>query len=170
MMTNQARKFRPLASRLLLAMTCAACLAAPMLAQDPSAPPPPPQQQQPPQGGWQGRGGDREGRELEHMTKALNLTPDQVTQIKAIHADGRQQMEALRNDTSTPQADKRAKFQALHQAQETKVKALLNDDQKAKYDAMQSRMRERQEDRPQGPRAQPQGGDQPAPPPPPPAV
>ena len=41
------------------------------------------------------------------LTKQLDLTPDQVTQIKAIDDDSRKQMMALREDTAIPQADKR---------------------------------------------------------------
>ena len=148
-----------LARRVLLAVTCAAALSAPLLAQDPSAPPPPPAQQQ--DGPGRGRGGpEMQQRQLDHMTKALNLTPDQVTQIKAIQDDGRQQMMALRSDNSAAGPDRRAKMKDIHDAQELKIKAVLNDDQKTKYDAMQAKMRERRE--------QHQDRDQ-APPPPPPA-
>jgi protein CpxP len=156
MMTPATRKFGPAASRLLLALTFAACVAAPALAQDPSTPPPPPQQQGPPGGG---RGGpEMQARQLDRLTKTLNLTPDQVTQVKAIQADTQQQMAAARQDSSTAGQDRRAKMTAIHQAEEGKIRALLNDDQKAKYDNMLATSRERQQ----------QGGGQSAPPPPPP--
>jgi Spy/CpxP family protein refolding chaperone len=143
--------FHPAARRALLTLACAAALAAaPMLAQEPATQAPPPQGQH---GGWEGRGGGE--RQLEHLTKALKLTPDQVTQIKAIEDDGRQQMMALRQDTTTPQADKRAKMMSLHQAQETKVKAVLTDDQKTKYEAMEAKMRERREEHRDGEQAVP---------------
>ncbi len=146
-----------LTRRVLLALTCAAALSAPLFAQDSSAPPPPPAQQQ--DGPGRGRGGpEMQQRQLDHMTRALNLTPDQVTQIKAIEDDSRQQMMALRSDSSTAGPDRRAKMKDIHDAQETKVKAVLNDDQRTKYDAMQAKMRERRE--------QHHDGDQ-APPPPP---
>jgi protein CpxP len=138
--------------RVLLALACAAGLAAPMLAQEPTTPAP---QQQAPQGesggGWHGR----EGHQLEHLTKALNLTPDQVSQIKSIQDNTRQQMMALRQDTTTPQADKRAKMMSLHQTEQTSIKAVLNDDQKSRYDAMQANMRQRREEQQQGAPAAP---------------
>ena len=99
--------------------------------------------------------------QLEHMTKALNLTPDQVTQIKAIQEDGRQQMMALRNDTSTARPDKRAKMMSLRHEQETKIKGVLNDDQKPKFDQMLAREREHNEER----HEKRNGGDQPSTPP-----
>lgn len=134
-----------------------------MHAQD--APPPPDQTQGPPPGGQMGgagRGGMGGERQIQMMTKQLNLTPDQVTKVKAIDADNMQQMMALRNDTSTAQSDKRSKMMSLRQDRETKIKALLTDDQKSKYDEMQAKMRER--------RMEHQGeGNGDAPPPPPPA-
>jgi Spy/CpxP family protein refolding chaperone len=144
--------------RAILTFACAVGLAAaPMLAQD-TAPAPPPPQQQPTEGGWHGRGGEEH--QLEHLTKALNLTPDQVTQVKAIQASSRQQMETLRSDTTTAQPDKRAKMMSIHQTAQTNIRAVLTDDQKTKFDAMQARMQER--------RAEHQQGDQAPPPPPPP--
>jgi protein CpxP len=155
-MTNQnVTKRTSVNRRFLLTLACAAALAAPMLAQDPGTTPPP--QQQAPQGSWQGRGGDRQGRELEHLTKALNLTPDQVTQVKAIQDGGRQQMMAIHQNTNLAPADRRAQMMALRQSQDTKIKAVLSEDQKSKYDALQAQMRERREER--------QEGQQPAPPP-----
>ena len=114
------------------------------------APPVPPadqtqtQQGPPPYGerGGPGRGMGGE-RQIQMMTKQLNLTPDQVTKLKAIDADNMQQMMALRNDTTTAQSDKRSKMMALRQDRETKIKAILTDDQKTKYDEMQAKMRER---------------------------
>src|SRR5437660_12052150 len=129
-------------------------------AQDPAAPPPPPPPGQ--DGPRHGGPGGMRGNQVEFLTKKLNLTPDQVTQVKAIEDDSRKQMMALREDTSIAGADKRAKMMDIHKAAQDKVRALLTDDQKTKYDALQAEMRERMENRQGGP-----GG--PPPPPPPPA-
>ena len=71
----------------VLALCTATLSTAPMLvAQDNAAPPPPSQQQD--NMGPAGPGGRRGGgRQVERLTKQLNLTPDQVTQVKAIDAD-----------------------------------------------------------------------------------
>jgi Spy/CpxP family protein refolding chaperone len=103
------------------------------------------------------------GNQVEFLTKKLNLTPDQVTQVKAIEDDSRKQMMALREDTSIAGADKRAKMMDIHKAAQDKIRALLTDDQKTKYDALQAEMRERMENRHGGP-----GGPPPPPPPAPP--
>ncbi len=153
-------KYAPAIHRSLIALACAAGLAAaPAFAQDPgTAPAAPPSQQQPAHGDWQGRGHGGPERQLEHLTKALNLTPEQVSQIKTIQSGTRQQMEALHADTATPQADKRARMMSLRQTEQASIKAVLNDDQKSKLEAMQAKMRERREEHEQGP------------PPPPPAL
>jgi Spy/CpxP family protein refolding chaperone len=139
----------------VLALGMTALSALPAMAQDPSAPPPPPEGQAGPQ---HGRGGGMGEHQLEFLTKKLNLTPDQVTQVKAINDDARKQMMALREDTSIAQADKRAKMMDIQKASQDKIRALLTDDQKTKFDALQAQMRERRGDH--------GGGDGPPPPPP----
>jgi len=143
----------------------AALLVGTAMAQD--APPPPlPQAGQNQQGPPGERGGRRGGPEerLKMLEKQLSLTPDQTTQVKAIFADERTKMEALRSDTATSEQDKRPKMMAIHQDEETRLAAVFTPDQKAKYQEMEAKMRERmKEHRPGGP-----GGDAPPPPPPPP--
>ena len=94
---------------------------------------------------------------LDSMTKAVGLTDDQVTKIKAIQADTMKQQMALRDSGGDP-ADMRPKMMAIRTDQQTKIKALLTDDQKPKYDAFLA--------------SQPRGGGRPGggPPPPPPQL
>lgn len=94
----------------------------------------------PPDG--RGPGGDMEARRLEMLTKHLSLTTEQQTQVKAILDDQKTQMEALRNDTSTSREEKRPKMMALRKASDDKIRALLTDEQKTKFDAMQAEMRD----------------------------
>jgi Spy/CpxP family protein refolding chaperone len=136
----------------VLAIGAAALSALPAMAQDPPAPP---QGQAGPQQG--GRSGMR-GNQVEFLTKKLNLTADQVTQVKAIDADTMSQMKALREDTSVAGPDKRTKMMDIHKASQDKIRALLTDDQKTKFDALQAQMKERRGNR--------GGGDEPPPPPP----
>ncbi len=124
----------------ILALGAAVLSTLPALAQDPSTPPP---------GGHYGHGGPRgmEGHQIEFLTKKLNLTPDQVTQVKAIDADTWKQSKAVREDTTVAGPDKRSKMMEIHKASQDKIRALLTDDQKTKYDALQAEMKTRMENR-----------------------
>jgi protein CpxP len=137
----------------ILAIGATALSTLPAMAQDPSAPPPQDQA-----GSRQGGPGGMRGNQVEFLTKKLNLTPDQVTQVKAIDADAMSQMKALREDTSVAGPDKRAKMMDIHKTSQDKIRALLTDDQKTKFDALQSQMR--------AGRGNHGGGDGPPPPPP----
>ncbi len=55
---------------------------------------------------------------MDKMSDGLNLTPEQTAQIDAI------------------KKEKHEKIDALHEETKAKIKALLNDEQKAKFDAM----------------------------------
>jgi Spy/CpxP family protein refolding chaperone len=130
-----------------------ALIALPVMAQDPGAPPPPQGQ------GGHGRGGPggMGEHQVDFLTKKLSLTPDQVTQVKAIDADAMSQMKALREDTTTAGPDKRAKMMDIHKASTAKIRALLTPDQQTKFDALEEEMRERRENH---------GGEHGPPPPP----
>jgi Spy/CpxP family protein refolding chaperone len=135
--------FRKAGMRMAMVALCSGALCAlPVMAQDTA--PAAPQQGQAMQGPR--RGGDM----TAMLTKELNLTPDQQTQVKAINDDSRSQMMALRNDTSTPQADKRAKMMDIRKSSDDKIRALLTDEQKTKFDAMQAKMQERMKEHRQG--------------------
>ena len=117
-------------------------------------PPPPPG----PGGPGHGAGMGMRGNNVEFLTKRLNLTPDQVTQVKAIDDDTQKQGKAIMDDTTIAQADKRTKMMDLHKTAQGKIRALLTPDQQKQYDALQEEMRQRMQNRGNGP-----GG----PPPPP---
>jgi Spy/CpxP family protein refolding chaperone len=90
------------------------------------------------------------GNQVEFLTKKLNLTPDQVTQVKAIDEDSWKQMKALREDTSVAQQDRRAKMMDIHKASQDKIRGLLTPDQQAKFDTLQTEMRGRMRGRGEG--------------------
>jgi Spy/CpxP family protein refolding chaperone len=77
--------------------------------------------------------------ELKQLTKALTLTPDQQTQVKAVLTDRNQQIEAL-FQRSMPasreaMAENQAAVKTVRSEAQTKIDALLTDDQKTKYAA-----------------------------------
>ncbi len=139
---------------LAMAATLALGVTSAALAQD--TPPPPPQDQASPQAqGQQGRGPMRmdPDKQLEHMTKELGLSADQQSQIKPVLLERQQKMQAIFQDQSLSREDRRAKMQAIRTDSQGKIEAVLNDQQKQKFEAMQQQM---------GPR-----GGQNGPPPPP---
>lgn len=144
----------------MLALCAASWSGVAVLGQDSSAPAAATQQQGggPPMMGRMGAGMMRE-RQLEMMTKELDLTPEQVTKVKELQADTMQKMVALRGDASVAAADRQSKMMAIRTESREKMRGLLTDEQKTKFDAMESKMRARR---------QQQGGDGPPPPPAPP--
>jgi hypothetical protein len=71
---------------------------------------------------------------LDTLTKAVSLTPDQVTQVKAINDDATQRILTLRNSGENP-STARSKIVAIETDQQTKIRALLTNDQKPQFDA-----------------------------------
>jgi Spy/CpxP family protein refolding chaperone len=83
--------------------------------------------------------------QLAHMTKALNLTADQQTQIKPLLDARRQQMMQMHEDKSLTREDRMTKFKALDDDTHAKIAAVLNDTQKAKFAKMEERRDEHME-------------------------
>jgi Spy/CpxP family protein refolding chaperone len=129
----------------ILLVSCGA-----LTAQSGDAPPPP--------GQMQGRGGGNPERQLQMLTERLSLTADQQTQVKALLADQRQKMQVLRESNSGAPPD-RQQMEGIRNETDTKINALLNDDQKAKFAEWQKERNARM--------GRQQGPDQPPPPPPP---
>jgi periplasmic protein CpxP/Spy len=102
----------------------------------------------PPQGGH--RGMMDPAQQLDGMTKRYNLSADQQTQLKPILASQQQQMQALRGDSSLSRDDRMAKMMSIRGDTKTKIEAVLNDDQKKKFEADQQQMQERMQQRMQG--------------------
>jgi hypothetical protein len=79
--------------------------------------------------------------ELQRLDKALKLSDDQKKQIKPILEDREQKMQSLRSDTSLSQQDRWGKMRSAREESNGKIRALLNDDQKNKFDEMEQRGR-----------------------------
>jgi len=123
------------------------------LAQDNAAP------QAPQERGYGHRGMMNPDEQLKHLTKQLDLTAEQQTQIKPLLESQQQQAMQLHQDQSLAPQDRRTKMMAIHNDTKSKIEAVLNDTQKQKYEAMQAKMQERMQENRQGgqtPQAQPQ--------------
>lgn len=73
---------------------------------------------------------------VKELTTKLNLTSDQQTKVKTILDEHHQQMKATMNDQSLSKEDKHAKMKGMHDSVHAKVREVLTDDQKPKFDAM----------------------------------
>lgn len=143
--------------RLLFVLACT-MLATPIWAQNDTQS----QEGPPPQGEHRMRhGGPPSPQEqVKRLTKELNLTADQQTQLKQIFADQEknreQDREAMQN--ASPE-ERRSHFEQTRQQVDAKIEAILNDSQKKKFTEMRARMRQH--------RMHGEGEEQQAPPPPP---
>ncbi len=108
----------------------------------------------PPYGGPRGGGPERR---VEMLQQALNLTPDQTTQVKALLVTERTKMEALRSNTALSQDDRHSQMTAIHGDTTTKMHALLSTEQATKYDSIEARMRQRRPDSSNPPPPPPSG-------------
>jgi len=121
-----------------------------------------------PHGQWRGRGGGPE-QQLARLTKLLSLTPEQQTGVKTLLEQQTTQMMALRTKTpsesATPptpeaRAAERKQMDAIRDETDTKISALLNEDQKKTYADMLAKRKAAMA------RREAEGGDGPPPPPP----
>lgn len=111
-------KIRGLAARLGVVALCSAALCStPMLAQGGG-------------GGMRMSPDDR----VAAIDKAVTLTDDQKTKVKAIFEADQKKMADLRNSGEDFQT-LRPKMMEIRNQENTQIKALLTDDQKTKYDA-----------------------------------
>jgi Spy/CpxP family protein refolding chaperone len=87
-----------------------------------------------------GRGGWGNPAEMtKHLTEQLNLTSDQQTKVQGILEDQQKQREALMQDSSLSQDDRRAKGMELRKKTMSDIRAVLTPDQQKQFDEMQAR-------------------------------
>src|SRR6516165_3560123 len=74
--------------------------------------------------------------QVKVLTQELNLNDDQQGKIKTVLVDQRQQASTVIADNSLSRDDKVQEIRALREATITRVRGVLNDDQKKKLDEM----------------------------------
>jgi len=75
--------------------------------------------------------------ELQRLERRLKLTDNQKNQIKPILEDRQQKMQSLSSDTTVAGQDRWGKMRSIREESNSKIRNLLNDDQKKKFDEMQ---------------------------------
>lgn len=81
--------------------------------------------------------------ELAHLTKELDLTPAQQSQIRPILVEHQQKESALHQDQSLSAEELRTRAHAISDATHKQIESFLTDEQKQKVKAMQQRMHQR---------------------------
>lgn len=77
----------------------------------------------------------------EKFAKELNLTPDQQAELKTIRENMKQQAQAIKNDSSLTEDQKKAKFKELRKSTHEQMMAKLTPDQQAKFKEMRKEHR-----------------------------
>jgi len=96
---------------------------------------------------------------LKQMTTDLNLTADEQATIKPILVDQQKKMDDLRNDNSGGDRQAmRQKFEQIRADADTKIRAVLDDKQKTKFDQEEADREQRMQHRGGGPDNGPNGG------------
>jgi Spy/CpxP family protein refolding chaperone len=84
---------------------------------------------------------NQRGERGEKFAEALNLTPEQKTDLKSIRDNERQQAQAIKNDSSLTADQKKAKFKELRKSSHEQMMAKLTPDQQKKFKEMRKEHR-----------------------------
>ena len=90
--------------------------------------------------------GGPKGEPAARMKERLGLSDAQAEQIKAIHADERKQLEALKAKEGEPKS-KRQEMKAIREATKAKVDAVLTAEQREKAENMRKEAKARMDER-----------------------
>lgn len=83
------------------------------------------------------------GQRGQRFAEALNLTPQQQTDLKTIHENERQQFQSIKNDTTLTPDQKKAKFKELRKSSREQMMAKLTPEQQEKFKEMRKEHRGR---------------------------
>jgi len=82
-------------------------------------------------------------RQLERMSKSLNLTDDQKARIRPILQNRNKQLEDLRAKSSLPQGDARAKAAEIRRSARQQIDQILTPEQREKQKAIRRGVRQK---------------------------
>lgn len=79
-------------------------------------------------------------RQLDHMTRKLNLTKVEQKKILPILQDQHREIESLRKDSAASRQDIHQQWQSIHRATQQRIRAVLSGPQRQQYDEMIANM------------------------------
>ena len=115
-----------------------------------SAPAPAPDTTQPPSATAPGAHAKEHRKAMRDEMAKLNLTDDQKSQIKAIHAKAKEQVQAVKSDTTLTDAQKKAKLRGIRMDTRKQVSGVLTPEQRQtlREDMKQRRQAKQQNQQP----------------------
>lgn len=90
---------------------------------------------------------ERAKRSVDRLTEKLGLTDDQKSKITAIFLDQAAAITKARQESKGDRDAMRAQVQKINDESDAKITALLNDDQKKKFEAWKAERKERMKNR-----------------------
>jgi Spy/CpxP family protein refolding chaperone len=88
---------------------------------------------------------------VNELNKQLSLSDGQKEQVRGILQDQQDQIKQLMQDSSISHQDKMSKMRSIHQASNGKIRDLLNDEQKKKFDDYLQKQQQRMQQHHGGP-------------------
>lgn len=89
----------------------------------------------------------KKGKHKKEMMKSLNLSDEQKGRLKELKTANKQKREAIRNNSSLTEAQKKEQLKALKQEQRNGMQSVLNDEQKQKMKEMREKMKDEKKNR-----------------------
>jgi len=93
---------------------------------------------------------ERAERTAAQLTKKLNLTEDQKAKVKTIFLDQATAMVKMREESKGDREGMMAKMKTINEANDVKINAILNDDQKKAFAEWQAERKENMKKRGMG--------------------
>lgn len=79
---------------------------------------------------------------IRQMTKQFELTPEQQKRCETILAEEAKEMDAIQADTTVPRQERVEKGNVVKANYKTKLREVLTDEQRAKWDAHETKLAE----------------------------
>lgn len=84
-------------------------------------------------------------RQVRHLSRLLDLTPEQAATLAPVIAQRQQQLAQLRSDTSLDKRVRRDRLRSIQRDTDAQIQAVLSDSQKQKYMQWKQQLQERRQ-------------------------
>jgi len=84
-------------------------------------------------------------RQVQHLSRLLDLTPQQAATLAPVIAQRQQQLAQLRSDTSLDKRVRRDRLRSIQRDTDAQIQAVLSDSQKQRYAQWKQELQERRQ-------------------------